>query len=485
MAATTMFSPGSRLSRTAVACLVATGSTMTLAQAAAPAPAAGASAPAAATAKPTSTAPATGVRLNLEQAYRTALEHDSIIRASEAGAAAKRERLPQAKAQLLPNISADFGRFKNRLDSVSPNPFTGAPFASTQKYFSDSKTLTIRQPLYRPFNYADYQQAKAEVEDANASLDKDVQNVAVRVAGAYLDALLAQDTLSLALAQKQAYMTQLDAARKRFSAGAGVRTDIDDAQARVDMAIAQELEARQALGYTRRQLQVMVDVPIAELAPVDPDKLRRLAPDPGALLNWTDRAEQNSPELRSLRAQLAAAKLEVEKAEAGHKPTLDAIAQWSVSDSNSVNTVGTHYDQKAIGLQLHVPLYSGGYVNSQVRQALDQQERINETLEATRRDLSLRVEKEYRGITEGAERIRALEQAVRSAETTLVSSRRSFEGGARTLVDVLNAEQQRVSALRDLANARYEYMASRIRLRALAGEADDQAVRELNDWLKS
>jgi outer membrane protein, protease secretion system len=484
MAVTTMFPLAPRCSRITMACLLAGGSAMALGQAPPAPPVASASAPAA---KTGAQVPATGVRMNLEQAYRIALERDSVLRASEAAAASKRERLPQAKSQLLPNISADFGRFKNRLDGVTPQQTTAGivPTPFTQKYFSDSKTLTIRQPLYRPFEYASYQQAKAQVEDANASLDKDVQNVAARVAAAYLDALLAQDTLSLVLAQKQAYATQLDSARKRFQAGAGVRTDIDDAQARLDMAIAQELEARQALGYTRRQLQVMVDVPIAELAPVDPDKLRRLAPDPGALQNWTDRADQNSPELRSLRAQLDAAKLEVEKAESGHKPTLDAIAQWSVSDSNSVNTVGTHYDQKAIGLQLHVPLYSGGFVNSQVRQALDEQERVGETLEATRRDLFLRVEKEYRGITEGAERIRALEQAVRSAETTLVSSRRSFEGGARTLVDVLNAQQQLVSAQRDLANARYEYMGSRIRLRALAGEADDQAVRELNDWLKS
>jgi outer membrane protein, protease secretion system len=480
MMAPTLSNRGARRSRVALACFLATGSAVVLAQAAPPAPAASASAPV----KLAATTPAAGVRINLEQAYRTALEHDSVIRASEAAAAAKRERLPQAKSQLLPNISADFGRFKNDLSSTQPNPLTGAPFSSSEKYFSDSKTLTIRQPLYRPYNWADYQQAKAQVADANASLDKDLQNVAVRVSGAYLEALLAQDQLALALSQKEAYTTQLDAARKRFSAGAGVRTDIDDAQARVDMAIAQELEARQNLGYTRRQLQVMVDVPIAELAPVDPDKLR-LAPDPGSLQNWTDRAEQASPELRSLRAQREAAQLEIEKAKAGHKPTLDAIAQWSISDSNSVNTVGTHYDQKAIGLQLHVPLYSGGYVNSQVRQAAAELDRVGETLEATRRDLAVRVEKEYRGITEGAERIRALEQAVRSSETTVISSRRSFEAGSRTVVDVLNAEQQRVTAQRDLANARYEYMASRIRLRALAGEADDQAIRELNGWLES
>lgn len=421
--------------------------------------------------------------LNLAQAYRAALEQDAVIGAAQAAAAARRERLPQARAQLLPNVSATASRYRNDLESTEPGP-GGQPFRSERQYNSSSRALTIRQPLYRPFNFADYRQAKAQVEDANATLDKELQNVAVRVSGAYLEGLLAQDQLELVLAQKQAYTTQLDAARKRFAAGAGVRTDIDEAQARVDMTIAQELEARQNLDYTKRQLQVMVNAPIARLAPVDPDKLRATAPDPGALLQWTDRAEQASPELRSLRAQREAARFEVEKAQAGHKPTLDAIAQWSVSDSDNVTRVDTRYNNKSIGVQLNVPLFAGGYVNSQVRQALAEQERVEQALEATRRDLALRVEKEYRGLTEGTARIAALEQAVRSAETMVHSNRRSFEAGSRTLVDILNAEQQRVSAMRDLANARYLYMVSRIRLRALAGEANEQAVEEVNGWLR-
>lgn len=429
---------------------------------------------------PNGTVPLT---LNLAQAYRAALEQDAVIGAAEAAAAARRERLPQARAQLLPNISANASRFRNDLESVQPGP-AGQPFRSEQKYTSSSRALTIRQPLYRPFNFADYQQAKAQVEEANATLDKELQNVAVRVSGAYLEGLLAQDQLALVLAQKDAYTTQLDAARKRFAAGAGVRTDIDEAQARVDMTLAQELEARQNLDYTKRQLQVMVNAPIAGLAPVDPDKLRATAPDPGALLQWTDRAEQASPELRSLRAQQEAAGFEVEKARSGHKPTLDAIAQWSVSDSDNVTRVNSRYDSKSIGVQLNVPIFAGGYVNSQVRQALAEQERISQALEATRRDLALRVEKEYRGLTEGALRIRALEQAVKSTEIMVQSNRRSFEAGSRTLVDILNAEQERVSAMRDLANARYVYMMSRVRLRALAGEADEQAVQEINAWLK-
>jgi outer membrane protein TolC len=137
-----------------------------------------------------------------------------------------------------------------------------------------------------------------------------------------------------------------------------------------------------------------------------------------------------------------------------------------------------------VGLQLNVPIFAGGYTLSQSRQAVADLERVEQSLEATRRDLGLRIEAEFRGVTEGVLRIRALEQAVRSAEITVESNRRSFQGGNRTLVDILNAEGQLVSAQRDLANARYTYMLSRVRLRALAGEADEAAIAEVNGWLK-
>jgi outer membrane protein, protease secretion system len=384
---------------------------------------------------------------------------------------------------LLPNVSASLSRNKNDLTSMQPG-FLGEPVTSDRKYVSSGRALTIRQPIFRPFQFADYRQAEAQVADAEAVLEREVQNVAVRVAGAYLEALLAQDQLALVLVQKQAYTTQLDAARKRFAAGAGVRTDIDEAQARVDLTLAQELEARQNVDFTRRQLQVLVNVSVTQIAPVDERRLDLVGPIPPRLEDWTDRAELTSPELRSLRAQIEAARREVDKARSGHLPTLDAIAQWSISDSENVTQVNSRFDNKSIGVQLNVPIFSGGFVSSQTRQAVADLERAQQALEATRRDLGLRVEKEFRGITEGVLRVRALEQAVRSAETAVVSSRKSFEGGARTLVDVLNAEQQQVSALRDLANSRYQYMISRVRLRALAGEADNVVIDEVNAWLK-
>lgn len=471
-----------RIPHQAAACLVAALGALlqgqALAQAAPPA-APAASAPAAASAVPAASSAAV---LTLSQAYQAALEQDAVIRAARAGADARRERLPQARSQLLPNVSASFSRSRNDLASTTPG-LTG-PISQDRRYMSGSKTLTVRQPIFRPYQMADLRQAEAQVADANAVLDKELQNVAVRVASAYLEALLAQDQLALVNTQKTSYTTQLAAARRRFSAGAGVRTDIDEAQARLDLAAAQELEARQNVDYTLRSVQVLVNQPVTALAPVDDRKLVLSRPDPDRIEDWIDRAELTSPELRSLKAQRDAARLEIDKARSGHLPTLDAVAQWAVNESDSVNSINSRYDNKSVGVQLNVPIFAGGYVNSQSRQAVADLERAEQAIEATRRDLGLRIEKEFRGVTEGVLRIRALEQAVRSSETMLVSNRRSFEGGIRTLVDILNAEEQRVTALRDLAQARYQYLLSRIRLRALAGEADSQVIGEVNAWLK-
>ncbi|MCM2251036.1 MAG: TolC family outer membrane protein [Ramlibacter sp.] len=420
--------------------------------------------------------------MDLSQAYQAALEQDSTIRAARAAAQARRERLPQARAQLLPNLSASFTRFRNNLDRTAPNLF-GQAVTTGQEYMSGTQSLTLRQPIYRKYQRADYEQAQAQVEEADATLERNVQNLGVRVAGAYFEALLTREHLALVLAQKTAYATQLDAARKRLSAGAGTRTDIDEAQAALDLNAAQELEARQNVDFTRRQLQALVNQPIESLAGLDPAKLRLRAPDPDRVEDWTLRAEQNSPEIQSSKAQLEAARWEVEKAGAGHHPTLDAIAQWSRNESDSVTTVDTRYTNRAVGLQLNVPLFSGGYTSSLVRQALAERQRIEESLEALRRDLGVRVHREFRGITEGVLKIKALEQAVRSADQAVISNRRSYEAGSRTLVDTLNAEQQKAGALRDLAQARYVYLMSRVRLQALAGGPKQETIDEINGYL--
>jgi len=159
------------------------------------------------------------------------------------------------------------------------------------------------------------------------------------------------------------------------------------------------------------------------------------------------------------------------------------VAQYISSTSENVNTPNSSYVNKTIGVQVVVPIYAGGYVSSTVRQALAQKAQAEELLEAARLDLGVRLHREFRGVTEGVGRVKALEQAVKSADQLLVSSRKSFQAGSRSLTDVLNAEQQRQLALRDLAQARYLYLISRIRLLALAGAGARDGIEETNAWL--
>ena len=417
--------------------------------------------------------------MDLRQVYQAALEQDSNIRASRAAAEATRERLPQARAGLLPQISASASRNNNNLDSTSPN-LLGIPVTNNDKYFSDNKIVQLRQPLINVQRWLQFEQAKSVVEEAEANLDRDLQNLVVRVAGAYFEALMADEQLELVLAQKKSYTALLDAAKKGLLAGSGTRTDIDDAQARLDMSLAQELEARQNQDLTRRQLQMMINQPVLALAKLNVASLKLVGPDPASLDEWTERAEKKSPEIKVMQARLETAKREVAKSQAGHFPTLDAVAQWTNSGSENITRINSRYENKTIGLQLNVPIYSGGYVNSIIRQAVAEQTRAEESFEAVRRELSVRVHKEYRGVSEGIMRVRALEQAVRSAEQMMQSTQMSFKAGSRTQLDVLNAQQQYIMALRDLAQARYVYLISKLKLASIAGDDVVTFVDEIN-----
>jgi outer membrane protein/protease secretion system outer membrane protein len=420
--------------------------------------------------------------MDLKQVYQAALEQDANIRASRAAADSGRERLPQAKAGLLPQVSASASRNNNNLDTTAPN-ILGTPVTTNDQYFSDNRTLQLRQPIVNMQRWLQFQQAKSMVEEAEANLERDLQNLVVRVAGAYFETLMADEQLDLVLAQKKTYTALVDASQKGLAAGSGTRTDVDDAKARLDMALAQELEARQNQDLTRRQLQLLINHPVGQIAKLNVAALKLSAPEPANLEEWTRKAEENSPEIKAMQARLEAARREVTKSQAGHLPTLDAVAQWSNSGSENITRVNSRYENKTIGLQLNIPLYSGGYVNSTIRQAVAEQTRTEETLEALRRDLGVRVHKEYRGVSEGVMRVRALEQATRSAEQMMKSTQMSQKAGSRTLLDVLNAQQQNTLALRDLTQARLVYLLSRVRLASLVGDDAMSSVEQVNGSL--
>lgn len=417
--------------------------------------------------------------MNLLQAYQAALEQDANVRAGRAALASGMERLPQARAQLLPVVSANVGRNQNQLSTTSVN-LLGNNSVSQDSYYSFNNSLSLRQPLFNLPRYFQVKQAEHLVQESVANYDREVQNLVVRVGGAYMEALLAFESLKLVQAQKRQYTAMVDAARKALVAGTGTRTDIDDAQSRLDMAQANELEARQNEDYTRKQLELMVNQPLKALSGLGAQGVAAVSQLVNALPQWVDLAHTNSPEIKALSARLEAAEKDIARAQSAHAPTLDAVAQWSDSGNENVTRLNSRFENKAIGFQLSVPLYQGGAVNSQVRQAVAEKTRVEESLESLRRDLNLRVHKEYRGVTEGWMRIQALEQALRSATQLLDSTQKSQRAGVRTMLDVLNAEQQLVNVNRDLIQARYLYLMSRLRLSSLAGVDAVTAVSEIN-----
>lgn len=415
--------------------------------------------------------------IDLLQAYQFAQEQDPQIRMALATSRAIEERLPQAQAQLLPNVSATATQAQNSLNTSGGNQQN-----VSRSYTSSNQTFSVRQALFRQNLFVQREVAQYQVEEGRAQLRVASQNLAVRVSEAYLNALLAYEQLTLIRAQKLALAQVLEGAKRSLAAGAGVRTDVDDAQAKLDLAVSQELSFKQSLDLSRRQLAVLINQPVDTLAPINVQTLPVKGLNVPSLDHFLDAAERTSPELQVLNAQLDISRKQVELARAGHKPTFDGFASVSRSVSENTASPSTTFNQRQIGVQLTVPLYQGGFVDSQIREYLAQQERAENALENGRRDLGVRIHREYRGVTEGLVRIPALEQTVKSASQLITSTERGFKAGARTRVDVLNAEIQLGIARRDLAQARSDFVGSNIRLRSLVGESMQEYLDQANRW---
>ncbi len=423
--------------------------------------------------------------LDLLQAYRAAVGGDANYLAAQSAAEASREAVPQARAGLLPSLGMSGRQNRNRLEQQRSS-FLGGSTSNSFDYPSTGYALNLRQPLLRLASIAQYSQAEAQVAAAEATLDKETQDLAVRAAGAYFDVVLALDRLDLAVAQKGFYLAQQAMAERALQAGMGTRIDIDDTKARYDMSVAQEIEVRNQVGAAERSLRVILNqaVVAASLRPIDPQRLKLDLPEPDSVEAWISSAEEQNPELRALRANLEVARQEVMKNRAAHLPTVDLVVSRSYSDSENINTFGYVNKSNTLGIQLNIPIYSGGQVNSAVRQSVAVQERTRQQLEAARRQLEVNVSKEFNSVAQGVPKVRALEQAILSAEQALSSTRKGVQAGTRTSLDVLNAQQQAASARLDLAKARADYVMARLRLKAVTGNLLEADIAQANGWLQ-
>lgn len=418
---------------------------------------------------------------DLADVYRLARDSDAAYASARAAWAAGQEKLPQGRAGLLPAASVSaFTQYNDREIRFR----TPGALDLSSDFNSNAFTLSLTQPLYRRQNWIAFEQAKTQVMQADAQFALAAQDLILRVAQAYFDVLLAQDTVAFAAAQKAAIGEQLAQAKRNFEVGTATITDQHDAQARYDLTVAQEIAAQNDLEIRRRQLSQIIGRATPALAPLG--KLPLSLPDPNRIERWVEQAATASIQVVINEAALTFAQQEVDRNRGGHHPTVDAFASFSDSAAGAGPQGGPGSDSKTriVGVQVALPLYQGGATASRIREALANEERARQDLENARRSAELAARQGFLGVTSGMAQVNALQAALVSSQSSLDSTRLGLEVGVRTQVDVLNAQQQLFSTRRDLAQARYNYILSLLRLKAAVGTLTEDDIVRVNAWLE-
>lgn len=410
--------------------------------------------------------------------YREALEHDAQYGAERAAYIAAQEKLPQGRAGLLPSINAT---------GTGQNQYIDTNLGPEVLIKNRGVVISATQPLIRIENFIIYEQSKKEVAQADARFVLAAQDLILRVAQAYFDTLVAQVNVEVMETQKKAISEQLEQAKRNFEVGVATIVDTHEAQARYDLTVSQEIAARNALEISKRTLQGIINRFPDYLASTSIDKIvsDSLTLPYDSMEEWVTLAEQKNFSLRIQQIAYEMADQEIQKAKAGHYPTLDLVAQYSNQQGvgGAITGRGIDLESKSVGLQLNVPIFQGFSTQSRVRETLANRDKIRQELENTRRTVGLQVRQHYLNVTNGIAQVKALKQALTSSRSQLDSTILGQEVGVRTEVDVLNAQQQYFSARRDLAQAYYNYLLSRLRLKAEVGELDEEELKEINAFL--
>ena len=406
---------------------------------------------------------------SLIELYQSARAFDASYQSSRLQFDANVFRAEQARAGLLPSAGLGGGISRSNFDNTNP---------SVERSFStQNATLSASQPLYRPGNVANYRQGQRQVDQSRAQLDAAEQDLIVRTSQAYFDVLAAQDTLAFVQAQKAAVAEQLAFAKRNFEVGTSTITDSREAQARFDLVTAQELAAENDLLVRKIALDQLVGI-----ASTQPRGLAMPLALPAVLPSdvnsWVVQSELLHPSIRQARSGVDIAELEVIKAEAGHKPTVDAVASYQLSrnPSGTVQSVlASRASTSSIGVSLNLPLFAGFATQNRIRETLLLRDKASSDLAIARRTVAQNTRTTYFGVQSGQGQVRALEAAELSSQSALDANRLGYQVGVRINIDVLNAQSQLFQTKRDLAQARYNVLLGNLRLRQANGSlsADD------------
>lgn len=415
--------------------------------------------------------------VDLLEAYRLARDNDRQWRIARAKLDEDREYYPQARAQLLPVVNATASKL-----NVNQTLSTAGIAAPEQRYPSTSRSLTVRQPLMVARQLAGVSQALAKERQGEYEYLGEEQQLGVRVTGAYLEWLLALDRRATLEAQRSFVTARLQAATLALRAGQGTRTDIDDATAELDRLKAQAIQFDQAISLARRKLENIIGKEAGEPAALVVDRVTPEAFPLKALPEVLEAAQASNPIVLAAREEVVAARAALQAATRSHLPTLDLVAQYSNSTGENSYFASTANRSTSVGMQMTLPIFSGGAVTSQQRQALARLTQAEEQLELQSNNTRVQVQTEYQAVRQGLALVEALRTAVGSSEQAVLSNQKGFQAGTRSTLDVLRSESQRAQTLLELSEARYQLVAAWARLQGQLGtlnEADFERIATL------
>lgn len=416
---------------------------------------------------------------NLLQVWQKALQRDPIYAASQAAREAEQEAVPQARSRLMPQVSADALALTS--DSRRASSLGNGSNSNLALW-----ALTLQQPLFNLEAWRGLERAGFIAQAADVSVSAQYQNLMLRVAEAYFQVLAIQDTLRALLAEKAAVEYQLRAAERGFELGGTTIADTYEAQSRLDLLNAEQIQFENALQVARDSLARIIAEPAGKLATLAEDTALP-APEPNRLDAWTSQA--SSANLQVLQAQLTSQIVESQLAMAKgrHAPTVDLEAQTgSASDTGLYGPgSGPRSLDSSVGIRLSIPLYSGGEISSVVREQASRLQQSRFEYENARRQAVLDAQRYFAGVTSGLSRIRALEAAEVSSQNAVQANQTGYEIGVRINIDVLDAQRQLYETQRSLAQARYETLMDSLRLKASVGTLSEADIIAVNGLLES
>lgn len=404
--------------------------------------------------------------MGLMEAYEAALANDSVYRSAMHENEAGQQYKEIGRANLLPSVSASYAYSKNYGDIASKTNLGWN--TQDRDYNSKNATIQLRQPLINMDGLARYKQGNAQTMLSDKQFEVRKQELMARFFGLYASANFSEDVLALAEKQRDAFMQQLQSNTRMSKFGEGTKTDLIESQAKLSLSEAQVIEAEYNVIDSHNALAAMLGKEVNTLDALS-ESFEVLPLAPSAFDEWKALALKNNAEIAAQSEAIEIANQEVKRNRAGHMPRLDAIASISNSDSDTSSTFNQKINNKSIGLQLNVPIYSGGSVTALTLQAEANHKKAQDDLESKTNEVVLGLRKQYSAVLSNILKVEALKKSVASAELLIEATQKSVAGGIRTNLDVLNARKQLFEVKRDLSSARYNYLVAYIGLRKAAG----------------